>query len=230
MEALRQLQTELGPKNLLVLGINQREEAGPIRAFAKAHQGEYALLPDDGAVSKLYEVNGVPDTYLIDWRGVVRRRLQGWGPVFEKELRKTVERLLNEQRPAPKEEPPPAKEEAPAAPSKGEPDKIPPELRAYAHLQLAAAYINIGDAFTRSGLEDDGNYDRAIKELTAGLAIDPKNVDLTAWLGVACERKGDRPRAIEYYRATLRLDPKHTYAQQALNRLGAPGPTEPETR
>ena len=221
MEGLQALSAELEPKGLVVLGIDRREELPVVAAFAKAHKAAYPILVDQGVVSKYYEVNGVPDTYVIDRQGLVRRRLQGFGPQFTKELRKSLDLLLEEAT-----SPPPEEVSNPPLPSEQKPSKIPPKLRAYAHLQLAAAYINIGDAFIKANLGDEGNYDRAIGELRQGLALDPKSVDLTAWLGVAYERKGNNERAIEYYRAALRLDSRNTYAKQARSRLGAPWAAE----
>ena len=233
MESLEELSEELQEKSLVVLGVNRREEAAATSEFAKAHNVSYPILLDEGAVGKLYDVNGVPDTYVIGRSGLIERRLQGYSPQFAKELRKTLEALLQERPSPPPEESvvrgtnQPGSSAEPGPPSKSARREIPPQLRAYAHLQLAAAYINIGDAFIKADLEDEGNYDLAIKELRQGLALDPKSVDLTAWLGVAYERKGEEKEAIEHYQAALRLDPSHTYAKQALSRLGAPWTAAP---
>ena len=104
---------------------------------------------------------------------------------------------------------------------------LPPTLRVYAHLKLGAAHIDIGDAFINVGQHDGGHYAEAVKEFRAGMALDPKNINLLVWLGVAYERKGDQAGAIHQYQAALTVDPQNTYARESLRRLRALPPAPP---
>ncbi len=97
----------------------------------------------------------------------------------------------------------------------------------YAHLKLGAAHIDIGDAFINAGQRDGGHYLDAIREFKAGLMLDPKNVNLLVWLGVAYERKGDQTEAVRQYQTALTVDPENSYAKDSLRRLRALPPTPP---
>jgi hypothetical protein len=169
-------------------------------------------------------VNGLPDLFVVDGEGIVRARIVGFGPASPDTIRKQIVPLLST--PAPKVE----RKAAPAGPAPAAPSKvadIPPSLEAYAHLQLGAAHIGIGDVFINAGHRDGGHYAEAVKELKAGLSIDPRNVDLTLWLGVAYEREGEQTEAVRQYQAALALDPNNSYAREGMRRLRGLPPTPP---
>lgn len=63
---------------VVVVGVNLRESADAVRAFAEANGMDYPLLLDaDGAVGALYEVVGIPTTLFIDAAGEVKVRHLG---------------------------------------------------------------------------------------------------------------------------------------------------------
>jgi len=215
-EELKQLQTLAqgsAGKGLVVLGINEREERATAEGFAQRNELEYRVLLDDGSVARAYGVNGLPDLWVIGRNGVVRSRLTGYGPGSPKEIETAVAAALAGT-------PLPEERTAAAAGETGPPLPLP--LRAYAHLQLGAAHVNIGDAFIKAGYRDAGHFKEAVRELRSGVALDPKNVELHVWLGVALERDQDKAGSIREYQAALTLDPANVYAQDALRRLGVP--------
>ena len=228
LEELRYLQSLLGEfkgKNLAVLALNQREDRAKVAAFAAKHQLTLRLGLDDGKVASALDVNGLPNLLIVDSAGVVRARFVGYGPTLAERIKKTLAPLLTEPKTTAKPEKPPASTS---------PD-LPAALRAYSHLQLGAAHINIGDAFINAGYSDAGHYAEAVREMKAGLAIDPKSVDLLVWLGVAYERRGDKNEALKQYQAALAIDPESSYAKDGLRRLKGlppmpppPPPTAPE--
>jgi thiol-disulfide isomerase/thioredoxin len=88
MPALQALADEMAAQ-AVVLGINLREDANTIRAFAAEHRVRFPLLlnPDDATVLA-YTVVGLPQTVLIDPSGVVTAR--AFGPVNTAELIATI--------------------------------------------------------------------------------------------------------------------------------------------
>jgi peroxiredoxin len=216
LQYLQSLLRDAKSKNLAVVAVNQREERAKVVTFAAKHQLTLRMCLDDGKVARALAVNGLPNLLVVDGAGVVRGRFLGYGPVVAEKIRKTIAPLLAEPKPTrPEQAPPPSSPE------------LPVTLRAYAQVQLGAAHINIGDAFINAGYSDAGHYAEAARELRSGLAIDPKNVDLLVWLGVALERKGDREEAARQYQTALAIDPANTYARDGLRRLKGLPPTPP---
>lgn len=58
-------------RGLIVLGINELENAKKALDFAKAHKVTYPVLIDGGAMGKDYGVIGMPVHVFVDRRGVV---------------------------------------------------------------------------------------------------------------------------------------------------------------
>jgi len=212
---LQGLGRELKDKDLVVLPVIEREDKAHAAEFASRLQLTTRICLDNGSVARLFGVNGLPALFIIDRAGVVRQRLIGYGPASPESIRKIVVPLLAEAKPVkadPKQNP------APPTPA---PSDLPPPLLVYAHLKLGAAHIDIGDAFINAGQRDGGHYAEAIKEFRAGLALEPRNVNLLVWLAVANERKGDLAEAVRFYQAALDLDPENSYARDSLRRLRA---------
>lgn len=210
---LQVLSRQLGEEGLVVLGVNEREDKAAVVEFAERNDLSFPMLLDDGEVARAFGVNGVPDLWIVDRQGVARARFVGYGPRVPEEIRAQVEAALS----SPAEQPGPE-----AAPVFTPTSDIPPRLRAYAHLQLGVAYLNIGDALVQAGMGDRGQYRTALGELRAALALDAGNSDLYVWVGMALERTGDRAGAIRQYQDALTVSPLNRYAQHALRRLGAP--------
>jgi tetratricopeptide (TPR) repeat protein len=82
------------------------------------------------------------------------------------------------------------------------------------HLRRAAEFLRARDA------------DAAVKEFEAVLALDPRNAEAYANLGVVAFLRGDYPKASPYLRKALAIDPSLTKTQALLgicqNRLGNP--------
>ncbi len=208
---LTALEEELGPQGLVVLAVDRGEDEKTVGDFLAAHKLTPRVLLDAGDAARAYGVNGLPDIWIVDRAGVLKAHFVGYSPADLPRIRALVEKELA----PPKEEQPP--EEA-ARPS----PEIPASLRAYARLQMGAAHINIGDAFVKAGYADEGHYQMARDEFTAGIALDPRNADLHVWLGLALERLGDGEDAGREYQTALKLDPHNAYAQDSLRRLGVP--------
>ncbi|MGI9175785.1 MAG: TlpA disulfide reductase family protein [Rhodothermales bacterium] len=94
---LNQLQDELGPAGLEVIGISLDEEGfEAVRPFAEEYEVTYPLVVDDGTVAAQYgSMQGLPTTFVIDRRGRIVRRVIGLFPV--EQMRPVLEDLLAQE-------------------------------------------------------------------------------------------------------------------------------------
>jgi peroxiredoxin len=221
LKELENLERELGPKGFTVLAVNEREDASQVAEFADRHQLSLTMLLDDGDGGRVYGVSGLPDLWVVDRDRTLKAHCIGYSPSDLERIRTLIEKSLTST----------GREEKPSGPGAAEPSPaLPPKLRAYAHLQIGAAHINIGDAFVKAGYRDYGHFDDALQEFRAGVALDPDNPDLYIWLGLALERKNDPSAAAREYQTALRLDPTNAYAQDCLRRLGIPWAPAPKAQ
>ena len=71
---LVKLYKDYGSKGLKVIGVAIDEKKGTVESFAKTNKINYtvALDPQAEKVGKSYSVRGIPVTYIIDKKGVIR--------------------------------------------------------------------------------------------------------------------------------------------------------------
>ncbi|MDB5104489.1 MAG: Thiol-disulfide isomerase-like protein [Fibrobacteres bacterium] len=103
LNAFKELQARHGAKGFRVVAISvdQPQTLARVRAFAKARAFPFAVLADPGQdVYRLYGVSALPTSLLIDARGRVAYRQEGFQPGEEKALEERILGLLRE-RPAP---------------------------------------------------------------------------------------------------------------------------------
>ncbi|MGQ9890010.1 MAG: redoxin domain-containing protein, partial [Aggregatilineales bacterium] len=87
-------------RGVTVVGVNLREDAATVRAFAEANGIDYPLLLDSqGAVAAQYQVVGIPTTVIIDAAGGVRGRHVG--VLTQAQLAEYVAAWLPARSPAP---------------------------------------------------------------------------------------------------------------------------------
>lgn len=91
MRELQRLQSQRAD-SLRVLGINMGEDADLVAAWQHENEISYVLLLDPTlAASKLYKVRGLPTTFVLDSRRVVRNVY--YGPVTGAQLEHDLRRL-----------------------------------------------------------------------------------------------------------------------------------------
>ncbi len=82
-------------QGLVVLGVDMQDTEAAAARFIQQFDLTFRNAPDPkGKVSIDYGVYGVPETFLIDRRGIIREKKVG--AVTEEALRDTIERLLKE--------------------------------------------------------------------------------------------------------------------------------------
>ena len=79
--------------SLVVIGITAETDSTTVRQFVEENNISFPVLLGGKGVFKQYKVGGVPDTFCIDKRGVVRFRTVGFKPDNEMKIRETVMKL-----------------------------------------------------------------------------------------------------------------------------------------
>jgi cytochrome c biogenesis protein CcmG/thiol:disulfide interchange protein DsbE len=78
MPELEQVYRTYAGKGLQILAVNIGQDKGDAEKFSKEHDISYPLLPDPGqVVTKRYGVTGIPMTFILDGRGVIRKKILG---------------------------------------------------------------------------------------------------------------------------------------------------------
>lgn len=99
---LNALDREFRDRGLEVVGVNVDEHAGDALAFLRRHRAGFAVGRDvGGACPRAFGVVGMPSSFLIDRRGVVRAVHVGFRDGDAAARRAEVERLLLEPAAAP---------------------------------------------------------------------------------------------------------------------------------
>lgn len=87
------LQRRYGRAGLAVIGVSMDDDAAPVRAFQRRLGVPYPLIMGDEKLGLLYGgVLGLPTTYLIDRKGIIRARLEG--EADPDELETSIRKLL----------------------------------------------------------------------------------------------------------------------------------------
>src|SRR5216683_444209 len=78
MPALQQLADELRDRPFRLYSVDLQEDAPQVEAFQRQYGlNLYAVLDDNGEVTRAYGVRALPATFLIDQQGVVRQQRLG---------------------------------------------------------------------------------------------------------------------------------------------------------
>src|SRR5574341_1567153 len=96
MPSIERLYRELGPKGLQVVAVSIDDAGaeGDIRDFAREYGLTFDILHDPtGGIQRIYQLIGVPESFLIDRNGVIRKKAfqSDW---YSAENRDVVVRLL----------------------------------------------------------------------------------------------------------------------------------------
>ena len=98
MPAMERLYQELAPRGFAIAAVSI-DEGGPddVRKFGQDLGLSFDLLQDrSGRVQEIYQTTGVPESFLLDRRGVIVKRIIGAHDWSSPANRALVERLLDE--------------------------------------------------------------------------------------------------------------------------------------
>jgi peroxiredoxin len=105
-------------KDVLFIGVNQQETAPTIKTFLDSHNWKFAVALDaDGKIGKQYQVDGIPQTFVIGRGGKIERVQLGYNAGAGPELKKAIDALIKG------EEAKPAGDEGAAGPGADNDDK-----------------------------------------------------------------------------------------------------------
>ncbi|MGH9322886.1 MAG: TlpA family protein disulfide reductase [Vicinamibacteria bacterium] len=93
---LSALDREWREKGLVVLGADYGDEAEDLKAFADELRMSYPILVDDGLADD-YEVLVYPTSVVIDRKGRIRYRVEGYRPESFDAMRAVVKLLVEEE-------------------------------------------------------------------------------------------------------------------------------------
>ena len=95
---LQKLYQEYNKKGLEIVGINIEKNPTNLKNFLKEHKITFTvLLGGNSEVPKLYKVRGIPASFIIDKKGIIRYEHVGFGPGLEKILEEEIANLLEEK-------------------------------------------------------------------------------------------------------------------------------------
>jgi len=82
-------------RGFMVLGISN-EDAATLEAFQKENNITYPILIDTEGVGKAYNVTSIPNMYIFDKKGKIRKHQVGFSPEMEAGLDTFIDSLLSE--------------------------------------------------------------------------------------------------------------------------------------
>lgn len=95
---LHGLQTDLKAQGLEVVAVNLDEQLADAKAFLAKHSGDFtAAIDSTKQCAKDFAVEGMPATYIIDRKGIIRHIHLGFRAEDAAQLRQQVELLLAEK-------------------------------------------------------------------------------------------------------------------------------------
>lgn len=92
MPAMQRVLGELGERGFDILAVNVNDLPVVAGRFIEENDYTFTVAKDDGQVSRLYEVAGIPASFFIDRQGVIRE--VHLGLISEERLRRLVQELL----------------------------------------------------------------------------------------------------------------------------------------
>ncbi len=97
MPHLERLFQRYEPLGFTLLGVNVEKNAGDAQKMLDASPVSFPILFDhENAVTKLYDVNAMPSTVLVDRDGNVRYLHRGYKPGYEDDYQAQIRELIRE--------------------------------------------------------------------------------------------------------------------------------------
>ena len=90
---LEELYTKYKNQGLVVIGMNTETDYMKVKRFAEPLIS-YTVLLDGGTQAQAYDISGIPTTYYIDRKGIIRYRSVGFAPGDEASIEKKIKELL----------------------------------------------------------------------------------------------------------------------------------------
>lgn len=105
MPILAEVAAKYKSKGVVLYAVNLEEKPEEVAAFLKENKLDVSVILDSqGEISKLYEVEGIPQSVIIDKTGVVRVVHVGIAPNFKDQLTKELDTILSGKIPSEEKE------------------------------------------------------------------------------------------------------------------------------
>lgn len=91
--SLEALHTKYKDQGVVIIGANTETDYMKVKQFAQPRIS-YMVLLDGRTQSEAYDIRGIPCTYYIDQKGIVRHRSVGFAPGDEVAIEKKIKELL----------------------------------------------------------------------------------------------------------------------------------------
>ncbi|MGE5299366.1 MAG: peroxiredoxin family protein [Acidobacteriota bacterium] len=95
---LEKIHKEYQDEDVVILGISMDsggDAKQKVRDFALKYNLSYVMLVDDGKVSRSYEVNKIPTTFILDRDHVIRKIFPGYLPGLRERIVSEIEKSLS---------------------------------------------------------------------------------------------------------------------------------------
>lgn len=94
MPKLQSLHEQFADQPVTILGVNQRESVDDVREFIREKKFSFPqVLDEDGAVGDAFLVSGIPQTVVIDPKGVVQQVHVGYSPMLGSSLAASIKAI-----------------------------------------------------------------------------------------------------------------------------------------
>jgi hypothetical protein len=93
---LDKLGRQYAGQDLVIVAVNTGESKARYREFIESRHYDYLQWTRDSTreISKLYQVRGIPVTYLLDAEGIIRYAHVGYGEGMDRAFAQEIELLL----------------------------------------------------------------------------------------------------------------------------------------
>ena len=97
MPILEQLSKRYGKLGFTMVGVNVEQDSNKAMAYLRDIKVSFPILFDNtSSTSKLYTVNAMPTTIIIDRNGNMRFKHEGYKSGYEKDYKKQIKQLIRE--------------------------------------------------------------------------------------------------------------------------------------
>lgn len=94
---LNALHKDYKDKGLIILSVSTDQSTAKLKDFMKNTPAEFIVLSDSGgSASSLFNVGGLPTSYLINREGIIKQRFVGFREWSEKGSKTLIDKLLDD--------------------------------------------------------------------------------------------------------------------------------------
>ena len=94
---LNEMNQQLKDQDLQIIAVNLDESLDDAKAFLAQYPANFSVVTDNGEkCAKAFDVKGMPSSYIVDRKGIIRHIEMGFRTGEAKDVRQLIEKLLSE--------------------------------------------------------------------------------------------------------------------------------------